>query len=184
MGTETRYAIRSSGLGREGPRDPAARGVLQETARGRRDATSQLRDVRVVTPIVLEHYRFNGLTPGRSARPSRGTCVSGHGGPSRRAPSPSSRLARGLGTARLRPHVTSGSGDHDTPRCRARGNRRRHCALLHLNHLSLIIAVPFFLLLLLLPVVIVALITTLLDGFSEDLEGVRQARETFGGFVA
>jgi hypothetical protein len=44
--------------------------------------------------------------------------------------------------------------------------------------------VPFFLLLLLLPVVIVALITTLLDGFSEDLEGVRQARETFGGFVA
>jgi len=152
--------------------------VLQETARGRRDATSQLRDVRVVTPIVLEHYRFNGLRGALSA------AVSGHGGPSRRAPSPSSRLARGLGTARLRPHVTSGSGDHDTPRCRARGNRRCHCALLHLNHLSLIIAVPFFLLLLLLPVVIVALITTLLDGFSEDLEGVRQARETFGGFVA
>ena len=52
----------------------------------------------------------------------------------------------------------------------------------HLNHLSLIITVPFLLLLLLL--LLVALIATLLDGFSEDLEGVRQARETFRGFVA
>jgi hypothetical protein len=45
------YAIISSGA--RGRATPPARGAvcLKETARGRRD-------VRVVTPIVLEHYRF------------------------------------------------------------------------------------------------------------------------------